>query len=313
MDGLNPIIDDLMAAQKIKTNNVIRSNHERENKSAEKETFKNDLDLLLKITDQTTSSSPGAHVFQIEQESINLSSLLQQLKQIETQHQQRYGTYSRATAKEDAQVQNSTVLLSQHETVEKELIITPPHTIEGLLIRPFNHVETDRYLFELSYPLSELTIIDKWARRSTRVWTDPSSGYSQTEDENLYATFMLMDGSRLTISARAGGNQIVEVDLIKSIQHIHCGHGQPMKLDTTPYRLNIHLTTDGFEADGNIPRGFVLFAGGDGNDWFTVTGKLIWGHNTNASTYSATGHRPETGVASNISQDISYHQIEKSI
>ena len=312
MDGWNPGIDEIMAAQRIKANNIPRSNPEREKNNADKDSFKKDLDLLIHVADNTGSSTPTPRIFQIEQESINLTELIQQLKHFEELHRQRYESFTHETSSNNDNSLAGEIVFSQHQNIEKELTITLPHSIVGLMIRSQNHVETDRYLFEINCLTPEISIIDKWTQHSTRIWSHIVGEEPAARTVFNHVTFMLMDGTRLTISANADGI-ILGIDIIKGNQHILCQKPSLSEGDTIYHGLEMRQIPDGFEADANISRGFVLFAGGTGNDWFTVTGKLIWGHAAEAETYSPLPRKSENDNRHTQPLNFPYHQIEKSI
>jgi hypothetical protein len=100
--------------------------------------------------------------------------------------------------------------------------------VEGLAVRNRHLAETDRYRFEFN-DATTLKIVDKWTGRSTTIWGDPhvdvsdiqgnlDGDFKDLKASNSHTTFMLLDGTRLTITAEDSG-VIEAVDIFKGSQH----------------------------------------------------------------------------------------------
>jgi hypothetical protein len=159
--------------------------------------------------------------------------------------------------------------------------------VEGLVRRSQTLAETDRYRFDF-VDGATFKITDKWANRSTTIWGDPHvdvddvEGSSNGDFQDLKAsdmrtTFMLQDGTRVTFTARDNG--IIEaVDIFKGNQHLK-GIGAASAEWNEKTGL-FSIPVDDASAASNTPMGDTVYAGGDGNDWFTGGGKLLWGKTT---------------------------------
>jgi hypothetical protein len=152
-----------------------------------------------------------------------------------------------------------------------------------------HYAESDRYLYKFADGTT-FTILDKWTNRSTTVWGDPHVDVNDMEGNNNgdfkdlkssddITTFMLGDGTRITFTAKDAG--IIErVDIFKGSQHVK-GMGQAAKGFSAETGLFFNqVLNDGIPAGDTTPRGDVVHAGGDGNDWYDVNNKLVWGKTT---------------------------------
>jgi hypothetical protein len=70
---------------------------------------------------------------------------------------------------------------------------------------------------------------------------------------------------------------------------------------------------DGASAANKTPVGDVVYAGGDGNDWFDASNKLIWGKTTAAAVTQRPSATLEFYYKQTISQSITIQTISKSI
>ena len=212
----------------------------------------------------------------VENEHIRLKDLIQKLGQPENP--------------QNASLTGKTQITLQAEVTRVEELeinydaLTP---VDGLVVRNPNLAETDRYRFEFTDGTT-LRIVDKWAGKSTTIWGDPHIDSSDIEGNwdgdfkdlaasDTHTTFMLKDGTRLTITARDAG--IIEaVDIFKGSQHVSgIGAGSKSWSEKTAFFHPIVGARSGASA---IPLGDVVFAGGDGNDWFDAAHQLIWGKTT---------------------------------
>jgi hypothetical protein len=182
-----------------------------------------------------------------------------------------------------------TLQASQSLEINLELNYKSNTPVEGLLVHDQNFAESDRYLFNFKDGAT-FTIVDKWANKSTTVWGDPhvdvddvdgnnDGDFNALKSSNDFTTFMLSDGTRLTFKAQDNG-LIEQVDIYKGSQHV-TGLGQAAK-DFSPENglFSKNVLADGGSAALAKPLGDVVYAGGDGNDWFDASQKLIWGKTT---------------------------------
>ncbi len=192
--------------------------------------------------------------------------------------------------------------------------------IDGLIVHDQNYAESDRYLFKFADG-STFTILDKWSNKSTTVWGDPHVDLNDMEGSNDgdfkdlktsddFTTFMLSDGSRVTFKAKDAGI-IEQVDIFKGTQHVK-GMGQAAKGYTAESGLFFkNVLNDGNAAADATPTGDVVRAGGDGNDWFDSSNKLVWGK----TTAPAVTHRPSATLEfyyrQTVSQTISIQQAAR--
>jgi len=179
-------------------------------------------------------------------------------------------------------------------TIEETLIIEESLNISFLSLEPITGIalrnrqvaETDRYRFEFRDG-STFNIIDKWTGRSTSIWGDPhvdvndipgtlDGDFKDLKASNSHTTFMLLDGTRLTITAEDDG--IIEaVDIFKGGQHLR-GLGAASKSFSN--QSAFFSSEIGYRSPSGLPVGDVVYAGGDGNDWFDAANRLIWGKTT---------------------------------
>jgi hypothetical protein len=182
-----------------------------------------------------------------------------------------------------------TITSTQSVEIKLELRVQSNAPMEGLVVHDQNYAESDRYLFKFADG-STFTILDKWTHRSTTIWGDPHVNVDDVAGDNNgdfqdlkasedFTTFMLMDGTRLTFKAKDSG--IIElVDIFKGSQHVK-GFGSASKEfspETGLFSTKV-LENEAFLAN-KTPMGDLIFAGGDGNDWFDASNKLIWGKTT---------------------------------
>ncbi len=220
--------------------------------------------------------SPKNNPSKVENENVSLKDLIQQLA-----HGQNDQPGQKAQAFQ--------ITIQEKTTITEELEInydalTP---VDGLVVRNQQLAETDRYRFEFSDGTT-LKIVDKWAGKSTTIWGDPHVDVSDIEgsmdgdfkdlkSSDTQTTFMLKDGTRLTITARDAG--IIEtVDIFKGNQHVS-GTGAGSKSWSENNALFDPKVGSSALASA-LPVGDVVYAGGDGNDWFDASHKLIWGRTT---------------------------------
>lgn len=239
-----------------------------------KESFEEDqVEISGEIPSAT--SARRSKTDHIENENIHLRDLLSRLDQaMEYKGEKNKGV--------QAAVQETVTIV---EDLEINYDVMTP--VEGLVVRNPHLAETDRYRFEFSDGTT-LRIVDKWAGKSTTIWGDPHIDLSDMEGNlngdfkdltgsDSHTTFILKDGTRLTITAKDAG--IIEsVDIFKNSQHA-VGIGAGSKSWSEKNGL-FNLKVDSSTISSGIPMGDVVYAGGDGNDWYNASQQLIWGKST---------------------------------
>lgn len=165
-------------------------------------------------------------------------------------------------------------------------------------------VDTGRYLISFMSSTS-LRIWDKLSQLSTTIWGDPhvdlsdekgrvNGEFSDLKKSHLLTTLKLLDDTSVVIKAPDDG-LIQEVHIFKGDQHIMgIGKGASLIRKMGPNRGGGQKAGKNIAKDvlvgtfGKIDRNVstldeylnasdVVRAGGDGNDWFDQTGRLIWG------------------------------------
>ncbi len=218
---------------------------------------------------------------QPEETQIKLSDLIAQLKSLEKQ-QSEQGT---------VQVQ-----MSFQQTIEREasLSYSVLEKVDGLVRVSKTVAETDRYRFDFTDG-STFKITDKWSNRSTTIWGDPhvdvddvagnyDGDFKDMKGSNTQTTMMLQDGTRVTFTALDEG-LIASVDIYKGTQHLN-GIGQDSRLWSEEKGLFSSAVDSKTASSSSVPMGDVVYAGGDGNDWFTSAGQLLWGKTTGPTVTS---------------------------
>ncbi len=201
------------------------------------------------------------------------------------------------TAAQPAQA-NQSVVIAQRETIslEMEFFSASSTPVQGLVRHNQQQAETDRYQF-LFKDGASFTIRDKWTNRSTTIWGDPHVDLSDVEGDrngefsdlkksNSHTTLMLMDGTRVTFTAKDDGI-IGAVDIFKGSQHLQgmgaaseqWGNGEN-GLFAGPVMENAASQASG------LPSGDTVYASGDGNDWVDTSGHLVWGVTTGPGAVS---------------------------
>jgi hypothetical protein len=214
-----------------------------------------------------------------------------------------------------------TVTSSQSVEIKLELRYRSNAPLEGLVVHDQNYAESDRYLFKFADG-STFTILDKWTNKSTTVWGDPHVDVDDVEGSNNgdfkdlkasddFTTFMLQDGTRVAFTAKDAGI-IEQVDIFKGSQHVR-GIGSAAKEFSPETGLfSKSVLDDGKLVANKTPVGDVIYAGGDGNDWFDADNKLIWGKTTGAVVTQRPSAILEFYYKQTISQSIAVQTISKS-
>jgi hypothetical protein len=183
-----------------------------------------------------------------------------------------------------------TVEISAEQSYEVHTEIKISYTelakVDGLVKRSNTQAETDRYALEFMDQVS-FKITDKWTGRSTTIWGDPhvdtndqegsqNGEFSDLSGSDSHTTLQLMDGTRITFTAKDQG-VIEAVDIFKGSQHLRGVGGGMQNAQPEDYYFSSGVDS---ASGGSIPQGDVVRAGGDGNDWFAPSGEMIWGQTT---------------------------------
>jgi hypothetical protein len=190
--------------------------------------------------------------------------------------------------------------------------------VDGLVRRSQTLAETDRYRFDF-IDASTFKITDKWANRSTTIWGDPhvdvddvegnyNGDFQDLKASDMHTTFMLQDGTQVTFTAKDNG--IIEaVDIFKGNQHLR-GIGAA---SSQWNEKNAQFATAVQEGNSSsiTPKGDIVYAGGDGNDWFASSGKLLWGKTTGPAVNSRPLATLQLEYRENISQQLNMTVVNK--
>lgn len=278
MDAIQGSLFDLLTARRLilraETLEKSRNGKIVKEKTA-KDAMEEDQALLSGMTPGDEVQQKAAQPVVPAEESINLGDLIHKLKEL------RQNTAPELRAAEvNVQVQ---------ESVEVSFTVSAYtlEPVEGLVLRNSSLAETDRYRFEFT-STDALAIVDKYTNRSTRIWGDPhvdtndqegaaNGEFSDLKGSDQYTTFMLLDGTRLTFTARDSG-LIEAVDIFKGDQHLHGKASGDASWDRSTGHFDPQV--DQMASAYCVPAGDVVYAGGDGNDWFDAARRLVWGQTT---------------------------------
>lgn len=192
--------------------------------------------------------------------------------------------------KQSMEIKTEQFQIDFQQTIEREasLRYTVLERVDGLVRQSQTQAETDRYTFDFSNGTT-FKITDKWSNKSTTVWGDPhvdvddvaggnDGDFKDLSADNSHTTLMLLDGTRVTFTAKDDG--IIEaVDIFKGNQHLR-GIGEASEQWGAETGLFSSQVDTGTEKASSLPMGDTVYAGGDGNDWFTSGGQLLWGQTT---------------------------------
>jgi hypothetical protein len=240
-----------------------------------KEETEADKDEVV-LSGSTPAEVPGTKnsLAQADNTSINLSELIAKLKELYNNPQQGI-----------VQVQAS---VKQTVQIEANFVYSELKKVDGLVRNSEKSAETDRYLFEFQDGAT-FKITDKWTNRSTTVWGDPHVDVNDLEGNNdgdfkdlkgsdSQTTFMLLDSTRVTFTAKDSG-MIEKVDIFKGSQHLE-GTGAGSADWTDENKLFASGVDSQISKAMTLDKGDTVVAGGDGNDWYTENGQLLWGEAT---------------------------------
>ncbi len=159
----------------------------------------------------------------------------------------------------------------------------------------------DTGLYQISFlNTTALMIWDKSSGQSTTIWGDPHVDLSDVEGKfngdfkdlkasNDYTTFILLDGTQFTIKAKDDG--VIEKVAIQKNSKTILGIGYQQEIapqEMGTFNKILDQTT-------GLETGDVIYAGGDGNDWFNAAGELIWG-DQKTKTEQPDGNASATGT-----------------
>jgi hypothetical protein len=305
MSVWNAGLDDLMGVQKLTGISTNQSGNKPGRNSTDNFSEKHEVlpasvspspldgeDLLIALTQKIP----------LEQESLHLKELIDRLQKF------------------DLEIQNPTTFL-MIEPVEIEMTFSSAQRVDGLLVHNNNQAESDRYLFNFTNG-TEFIIIDKWTKCATRIWGDPFINLDDIEgDQNdkfseekiniSHNTFMLMDGTHVTFIARDNGI-IQTIEIVSGSHHIH-GSGQAAENWSTSPMFNTNVLSDGITSEIDIPLGDTVFAGGNGNDWYSASGKLLWSCTTSPFINKPPSPKLELMMKQVMTESLPTHRVEKSV
>lgn len=161
---------------------------------------------------------------------------------------------------------------------------------EGLRVVNANTIDTGRYYLQFESQ-SNFIIYDKTTAKSTRIWGDPhidlsdvkgdiNGEFSDLKQSFFKTTFMLQDGTKVLFNAPDNG--FIESVIVTKNTSAAFGIG------TIPAAFT--EDENNFVFSGQVSPSFlindagedVVYAGGDGNDWFDKNGNLVWGDKNGA-------------------------------
>ncbi len=251
-----------------------RRKGEKVDEAAEKEADKDEV--ILSGASATEAAGAKTAAAPVENTQINLADLIAKLKELYANKPQAQG---------QVQIQAS---VTQTVEVEASFSFSMLERVDGLVRNSQRSAETDRYLFEFMDGVT-FKITDKWTSRSTTVWGDPhvdvndlegnyDGDFQDMKGSNSQTTFMLQDQTRVTFTAMDTG-VIEKVDIFKGYQHLE-GIGQGSSEWTDENRLFASTVDTNVSKALALDKGDTVHAGGDGNDWYTDDGQLLWGKTT---------------------------------
>jgi hypothetical protein len=270
-----------------------------------KDWFEEDQAILSGQSPAAASQAVAPKAPPAEDLRIKLSDLVSRLKDLQQQP---------AAATSSSQQTTSIQYTSVQTEISLEFKSATP--VQGLVRRDKNLAETDRYTFEF-IDASTFKITDKWSNKSTTIWGDPHVDVSDVEgnragdfgdlkSSDTYTTMELQDGTRVTFTAPDNG-AIQAVDITKGSQHLHgVGAGSQQWSDDNGL-FSTPVDSGNLGASSQPPLGDVVRAGGDGNDWFDTSGRLVWGKTTSPAVTARPAYMLQLSVQQTITQ-VSFQQ-----
>lgn len=241
--------------------------------------------------------------------NIRLSDLIKQLQSVRDQAPADTGG-----------TRSEKVTVTQSSSVSLEMEWKTYEPVDGLVVRNKNLAETNLYSFEFSNG-STFKITDKSTGKSTTIWGDPhvdtsdqegdrNGEFSDLKASDSYTTLKLRDGTSITFTAKDNG-VIEAVDIIKQDQLVH-GVGAASKEFSE--ETGLFDTRVRSVSSGSIPtRGDVVYAGGDGNDWFDEAHRLVWGVTTGPLAGNSPMSYIQVRYSEQFKQTVSIENVNRTI
>lgn len=274
-----------------------------------KELWEEDQALLSGETEATSSSKqrPASD----NDTRIRLSDLSKRLQELQASSE---GNQSNSNSTSISQK----TLVATYRKTEITIDIQAWAPVQGLVVRNKNLAETDRYEFDFQNGYT-FKITDKWSGKSTTIWGDPhvdtsdeegnlNGEFSDLKDSDTHTTLMLQDGTRVTFTARDNG-VIEQVDIFKGSQHLKGIGGASINWNEENGLFQAGVTDSAASAVSSVPMGDVVYAGGDGNDWYDSAKRLVWGQTTGPIPTSRPAATVQVKVQQTI-QQIAFQSID---
>lgn len=245
-------------------------------------------DIALKATHSNTSATSDYAELNVQAVSVDLS--------IEMEHVQQWqGGLTFESLSIELHLEQVSISATEWLGDDK----AEPHLLNSRI------ADTGRYLIGFQSSTS-LEIYDKHTKLSTTIWGDPhvdlsdvegnmNGEFSDLKKSDMLTTFALLDGTKVVIKAPDTG-AIEKVDIYKGKSHVQ-GIGAPtpeslkdLAKEGTKNRdfsallasfaggIFIGKDSDTSQLQLQMQQSDVVRAGGDGNDWFSEDGRLIWGN-----------------------------------
>ena len=270
-----------------------RAEDRRKGKKVDEKTLREDMEAdSAMISGNAPSGSIQSPKMQSDAQAaqVHLSDLIAQLQTLQNTQAAAAGQPAAQPVQAAPTQQAAQVQVNFQQVVETRasLVYTVLDKVAGLQRVSQTQAETDRYRFDFSDG-STFKITDKWSGKSTTIWGDPHVDVSDVEGtyngdfkdlkaSDSQTTMMLLDGTRVTFSAQ-DSSVIQAVDIFKGSQHLG-GTGQGSQTWDPEKGLFAAKVDQNAGLAASLPAGDVVYAGGDGTDWYTAEGKLLWGQTT---------------------------------
>ncbi len=192
--------------------------------------------------------------------------------------------------------------------------------VDGLVVRNKHLAETNLYSFEFIDGVT-FKITDKSTGKSTTIWGDPhvdtsdqegnrNGEFSDLKSSNTHTTLKLRDGTSVTFTARDDG-VIEAVDIIKENQQVHGTGAANNEFSEENGLFETELRTTSASLRPTL--GDVVYAGGDGNDWFDEAHRLIWGITTGPLAGNSPISYMQVRYSEQFRQTVSIENINRTI
>ncbi len=287
----------------------------RKDPTAETKSFKEIIDedeiqLSGGVESKTNTSPAVKQAASVDMNvDVKLSDLIKQLKTVRDQAP----TDSSGTATEK-------VTITQSSSTSLEIEWKSYEPVDGLVVRNKHLAETNLYSFEFIDGVT-FKITDKSTGKSTTIWGDPhvdtsdqegnyNGEFSDLKSSNTHTTLKLRDGTSVTFTAKDDG-VIEAVDIIKENQLVH-GIGAADKEfseDSGLFETRVRATS----ASIRPAQGDMVYAGGDGNDWFDEAHRLVWGVTTGPLAGNAPMSYMQVRYSEQFKQTVSVENVNRTI